>query len=68
MRNFKKEVLESGVTLITEKKTYFNSISIGLWVKTGSVYEPAELNGISHFIEHLFFKGTVNRSYKDINR
>ena len=68
MKNFKKEVLESGITLITEKKTYFNSISIGLWVKTGSVYEPAELNGISHFIEHLFFKGTVNRSYKDINR
>jgi predicted Zn-dependent peptidase len=68
MKNFKKEVLESGITLITEKKSYFNSISIGLWVKTGSVYEPAELNGISHFIEHLLFKGTKNRTYKEINR
>ncbi len=68
MKNFKKEVLESGITLITEKKPYFNSVSIGLWVKTGSVYEPAELNGISHFIEHLFFKGTKNRTYKEINR
>ena len=68
MKNFKREVLESGITLITEKKSYFNSISIGLWVKTGSVYEPAELNGISHFIEHLLFKGTKNRTYKEINR
>ena len=68
MKNFKKEVLKSGITLITEKKSYFNSVSIGLWVKTGSVYEPAELNGISHFIEHLLFKGTKNRTYKAINR
>ncbi|MCL4428788.1 MAG: insulinase family protein [Deltaproteobacteria bacterium] len=68
MKNFKKEILKSGITLITEKKSYFNSVSIGLWVKTGSVYEPAELNGISHFIEHLLFKGTKNRTYKEINR
>ncbi len=68
MGNFKKEVLKSGITLITEKKSYFNSVSIGLWVKTGSVCEPAGLNGISHFIEHLLFKGTKNRTYKDINR
>ena len=68
MTNFKKEVLKSGITLITEKKSYFNSAAIGLWVKTGSVYEPTELNGISHFIEHLFFKGTGKRTYKDINR
>jgi predicted Zn-dependent peptidase len=68
MKNFKKEILQSGITLITEKKSYFNSVSIGFWVKTGSVYEPAELNGISHFIEHLLFKGTKNRTYKEINR
>ncbi|MHB1661854.1 MAG: M16 family metallopeptidase [bacterium] len=68
MTNFKKEVLKSGITLITEKKSYFNSVSIGLWVKTGSVYEPTDLNGISHFIEHLLFKGTKNRTYKDINK
>lgn len=68
MINFKREKLKSGITLITEKKSYFNSISIGLWVKTGSVYEPANLNGISHFIEHLLFKGTKARTYKDINK
>ncbi|MCL4322426.1 MAG: pitrilysin family protein [Deltaproteobacteria bacterium] len=68
MRNFQKEELKSGITLITEKKSYFNSVSIGLWVKTGSAYEPANLNGISHFIEHLLFKGTKTRTYKDINK
>ena len=68
MRNFKREELKSGITLITEKKSYFKSISIGLWVKTGSAYEPANVNGISHFIEHLLFKGTKTRTYKDINK
>lgn len=67
MRNFKKEILQSGITLITEKKSHFNSISIGLWVKTGSSHESAGFNGISHFIEHLLFKGTKNRTYRDIN-
>ncbi len=68
MKNFQREELKSGITLITEKKPYFNSVSIGLWVKTGSAYEPANLNGISHFIEHLLFKGTKTRTYKDINK
>ncbi len=68
MKNFIKEELESGITLVTEKKSYFNSISIGLWVKTGSSYEPPELNGISHFIEHLLFKGTKTRTSRVINK
>lgn len=68
MAIFKKEVLDSGITLITERRPYFSSVAIGLWFKTGSAYEPLELNGISHFIEHLFFKGTGKRSYKDINK
>ncbi|MFW0883724.1 M16 family metallopeptidase [Candidatus Acidulodesulfobacterium sp. H_13] len=67
MKNFKKEILQSGITLITEKKSHFNSVSIGLWVKTGSAHESAGFNGISHFIEHLLFKGTKNRTYRDIN-
>ncbi|MCL4542644.1 MAG: insulinase family protein, partial [Deltaproteobacteria bacterium] len=68
MRNFTRQELKSGITLITEKKSYFHSVSIGLWVKTGSAYEPLNLNGISHFIEHLLFKGTKTRTYKDINK
>ncbi len=42
------------------------SVSIGVWVKVGSRHEPQEIGGISHFIEHLFFKGTEKRTAKDI--
>lgn len=44
------------------------SVSVGLWVGVGGRYEPAELNGASHFIEHLLFKGTRRRSAKEISQ
>src|SRR5437016_9937156 len=44
------------------------SVSLGLWVGVGGRYEPAELNGVSHFIEHLLFKGTGKRSSKEISQ
>jgi predicted Zn-dependent peptidase len=44
------------------------SVSLGLWVGVGGRYEPAPLNGVSHFIEHLLFKGTRKRSAKEISR
>jgi predicted Zn-dependent peptidase len=44
------------------------SVSLGLWVGVGGRYEPAELNGVSHFIEHLLFKGTAKRSAKEISQ
>src|SRR5437016_670331 len=44
------------------------SVSLGLWVGVGGRYEPAELNGVSHFIEHLLFKGTKKRSAKEISQ
>src|SRR5579862_9764484 len=43
-------------------------VSVGLWVGVGSRYEPAELNGVCHFIEHLLFKGTRKRSAKEISQ
>src|SRR2546421_12925496 len=43
------------------------SVSVGLWVGVGTRYEPAELNGVCHFIEHLLFKGTRKRSAKKIS-
>ena len=43
------------------------SVSVGLWVGVGSRYEPAPLNGVCHFIEHLLFKGTKKRSAKEIS-
>ena len=43
------------------------SVAVGLWVGVGGRYEPAELSGAAHFIEHLLFKGTARRSAKEIS-
>jgi predicted Zn-dependent peptidase len=63
-----KEILPNGLVVITEPMEYFHSVSVGVWLRTGSRREPAELNGISHFIEHMVFKGTRRRSAEDIAR
>ncbi|MHB1680076.1 MAG: M16 family metallopeptidase [bacterium] len=68
MKQVYKDILDSGATVITERKSYFDSIAIGFWVKTGSANEPSDINGISHFIEHMLFKGTKKRSYLDIDK
>jgi len=59
--------LANGVTVISEKITYVKSFSLGLWVNTGSLFETPDNNGISHFIEHMVFKGTKTRSAKKIS-
>ena len=58
--------LKNGICLVYEKMPYAKSVSVGIWVKAGSMYEAAEENGISHFIEHMLFKGTEKRSAKAI--
>ena len=63
---FQKEQLINGIRIVTEEIPYVNSVSIGIWVKVGSRYENVDNNGISHFIEHMLFKGTKNRSAKEI--
>jgi predicted Zn-dependent peptidase len=68
LRNIHREVLPNGLTVITEEMQHIRSVSIGIWVKTGSRDEDAEFNGISHFIEHMVFKGTAHRSAEDIAR
>ena len=62
----RKEVLRNGLTLLTESMPHVRSVTIGVWLRGGSRDEPARLNGISHFIEHLLFKGTENRTAKEI--
>lgn len=54
-------VLANGIRVLSEKIPEFRSATIGLWVENGSRYERAEENGISHFLEHIFFKGTARR-------
>ncbi|PYG87555.1 putative Zn-dependent peptidase [Ruminiclostridium sufflavum DSM 19573] len=63
---FKKIMLKNGVRLVYENIPYVRSVSVGIWVGTGSRSEDLNNNGISHFIEHMLFKGTANRSAKEI--
>jgi predicted Zn-dependent peptidase len=67
-RNIQREVLPNGLTVISEQMQHIRSISIGIWIKTGSRDEDLQWNGISHFIEHMVFKGTAHRSAEDIAR
>jgi predicted Zn-dependent peptidase len=68
VRNIRREVLPNGLTLITEEMEHIRSASIGIWIKTGSRDEDLQWNGISHFIEHMVFKGTKHRTAEDIAR
>jgi predicted Zn-dependent peptidase len=68
MNDIKKEVLDNGLTILTERMPHVRSISIGIWLKIGSRSETQEVNGVAHFIEHLLFKGTSHRSAEEIAR
>jgi predicted Zn-dependent peptidase len=63
---YRKDTLTNGIRVVSETLPKSRSISIGVWVKVGSRHEPEEIGGVSHFIEHLFFKGTEKRTAKDI--
>lgn len=62
----RRSVLPNGMRVLSERVPQFASATIGLWVENGSRYETPEQNGISHFLEHLFFKGTARRTAKQI--
>jgi predicted Zn-dependent peptidase len=62
------ETLPNGLVVITEPMEHVHSVSVGIWLRTGSRCEPPGLNGISHFIEHMVFKGTTRRTAEDIAR
>jgi len=63
---YRKSVLPNGIRVVSEAIPYVKSITLGIWVGTGSRSENQHNHGISHFIEHMVFKGTNNRSAKDI--
>ena len=67
-RNIRREVFPNGLTVITEAMPHVRSVSVGIWMKTGSRREALEHNGVSHFIEHMLFKGTENRTAEQIAR
>ncbi len=67
-RSIRRQVLPNGLTVITEQMPHIRSASIGIWLETGSRDEAPEWNGISHFIEHMVFKGTKHRTAEEIAR
>jgi predicted Zn-dependent peptidase len=67
-RSLRRTVLSNGLIVLTERMEHLRSVAMGVWVKSGSRYEAAEINGISHFVEHMLFKGTRSRSAQHIAR
>ena len=65
---YKVTRLENGLTVATAEMPHMASVSVGVWVGVGGRHEPAPLNGVSHFIEHLLFKGTKKRSAQEISQ
>ncbi|MBI4651337.1 insulinase family protein [Candidatus Desantisbacteria bacterium] len=61
-----KKILSNGILIVAEELPYLRSVSIGIWILTGSSSEDISNNGISHFLEHMLFKGTEQRSAKEI--
>ena len=67
-RNRRRTVLPNGLIVLTERMDYLRSVAMGVWIKSGSRCETPEVNGISHFVEHMLFKGTRSRSAQRIAR
>ncbi len=59
---YRKTTLDNGLRIVTEEMPYLQSVSLGIWVRSGSRFERPAVNGICHFIEHMLFKGTERRS------
>jgi predicted Zn-dependent peptidase len=59
--------LQNGLRIVTVESPQLETVSLGIWVNTGSAYETPDVNGISHFIEHMVFKGTKKRNYLQIS-
>lgn len=67
-RSIRKTTLPNGLTILTERMEHIRSVAMGVWIRAGSRHEMPEVNGISHFVEHMVFKGTKSRSAQRIAR
>ncbi len=65
---YRKLILDNGIRFVTERIPTLKSVTVGIWVNAGSRDETPAQAGYSHFIEHMFFKGTTSRSATDISR
>lgn len=66
MEETKVTLLSNGIRVVTKNLPYANSVTLGFWIKTGSINENNDICGISHFLEHMAFKGTEKRSAQKI--
>jgi predicted Zn-dependent peptidase len=67
-RDIRSTTLSNGLLVLTERMPHLRSVSMGVWVDSGSRDEELRVNGISHFIEHMVFKGTTTRSAQQFAR
>ena len=63
-----RTMLPGGLRVLTETVSGVRSVSLGIWVTVGSRDETADINGVSHFLEHMMFKGSEKYSWEDVNR
>src|SRR5665647_3570380 len=63
-----KSVLDNGIRIVSEKIPAVRSAAVGIWIETGARHESAQVSGISHFVEHMLFKGTKTRDARTIAR
>ena len=68
LRDIERAVLPNGVRVVTEQMAHVRSVTVGIWIGTGSREETVDESGLTHFIEHMVFKGTKNRSAEQIAR
>jgi predicted Zn-dependent peptidase len=59
-------VLDNGIRIVTERMPFVRSVSVGVWVRAGAIDENVSNNGVSHLLEHMLFKGTKNRTAREI--
>lgn len=62
-----KTALKNGVTVVSHRMDAVETVSLGIWVRVGTRYEPVEINGVSHLLEHMAFKGTKRRNARQIS-
>ena len=62
-----KTNLKNGVTVVSHRMDAVETVSLGIWVRVGTRYEPVEINGVSHLLEHMAFKGTKRRNAREIS-
>jgi predicted Zn-dependent peptidase len=67
-RNIRRTDLPNGLIILTEEMPHVRSVAMGAWIRAGSRHEESPVNGISHFVEHMVFKGTTTRTAQQIAR